>query len=239
MKYSISCTLLLLMALFLTGCGQTPAASVVESSSAPPDAFGSPVESAPVEEAMTTALPAGSALEPVVISVPEAEPEMQDHTEDAVIAAIVACAVDQLEYSSVDDQYLWRCVGYLAGQIGIDQDLVTAEGDFGHITPETATMLAYAVNGDFSGTLPVVTEEDPLISKTEEGGYLINLLSQGSLELQMTENRHPGETTTEEAELFQDGNSLGRYTITLTDYRGDEAGAKYFSYSILNVSPAQ
>lgn len=241
MKYVISC--MLLMVLCFTACGENQASSLPESSSPAPEAFGTRVDSTPVEEAMTTALPEGSILDAPDGSLlePEAPPdstqEVQDYTEKAVIAAIVSCSLDHLEYNASDDQYLWRSVGYLAGQIGVDQNLLTSQGDFGQITPETAAMLAYAVNGDFNGTLPVVTEEDPLISRAENGDYLINLLSQGTLELQMTENRHPGETVTEEAELFQNGESLGRYSVTLTDYRGDITGGQYFSYSILDVTP--
>lgn len=251
MKYRI-CSLLLCAALLfsLTACGQETAAPLSEAeSTGNPQSFGtSNLEGTPVEEAQTTFLPTDSNLEPVVIqdkdftadSQLEPTAQIQDHTKDAVTAALIACALDHLEFSPTDDQFLWRAVGYLAGQLGTDSDLVSSEGDFGALTQENAKILAYAVNGSFSGELPVVTEEDPLISRTEDGDYLINMLSQGTLELQMTENRYTSQedTVTEEAELFQDGINLGSYTVTLQKYQGSETGNAYFAYSILDLSPA-
>lgn len=245
MKYCIRAIILCVVLLcILTGCGKDAVSSGSEPASSAPQAFGvSSLETTPVEEAETTALPADSVLEPVTVqdsALPESPLQVEDHTNEAVTAALIACALDHLEFSSTDDQFLWRAVGYLAGQLGTDSDLVSSEGDFGALTQENAKILAYAVNGSFSGELPVVTEEDPLISRTEDGDYLINMLSQGTLELQMTENRYTSQedTVTEEAELFQDGISLGSYTVTLQKYQGSETGNAYFAYSISDLSPA-
>lgn len=251
MKYCIR-SIILCVVLFciLTGCGKDAVSSVSEPASSAPQTFGvSSLETTPVEEAETTALPADSVLEPVTVpdsALPEpsqVEPPLQveDHTQEAVTAALIACAVDHLEFSPTDDQFLWRAVGYLAGQLGTDGDLVTSDGDFGALTPDHAAILAYAVNGSFSGELPTVTEEDPLISKAEDDSYLINMLSQGTLELQMTENRYTSheDTVTEEAELIQDGVSLGSYTVTLQKYQGSETGNTYFAYSIVDLSPVE
>lgn len=134
--------------------------------------------------------------------------------------------------------YLWRCVGYLAGQIGFDGELVTGEQDAGKLSAESVLCLAYAVDGNFSGQLPEVTEEDPLISTADDGSYLINMLEQGNLTLEMTENRlsMTGDSCTEEAQLLRDGESLGTYEVTLVRYTGTSTPG-YFSYSIQSISP--
>lgn len=247
--YSIVLCLALLIS--IAGCGQNDSSLLPESEPAGTNqTFGaSTLETPPVEEAQTTALPAEGNLEPQTMpdsALPESDPEeptlpVQDNTEAAVTAVIIAHAIDHLDFSPTDDQFLWRAVGYLAGQLGTGSDLVSSDGDFGALTPDHAAILAYAVNGSFSGELPAVTEEDPLISKTEEGSYLVNMLSQGSLELQMTENRYTSseDTVTEEAELIQDGVSLGTYNVTLQKYSGDEAGNAFFAYSIVGLSSTE
>ena len=231
----------------LVGCGnETVSAPTTETSvSAAPEAFGDmSLAETPIQEAQTTLLPADAPAEDESIieapqSAVEAPAAIQDYTAEAVTAAIICDAVDMLEYNPTDDQYLWRCVGYLIGQIGAEGDLITMEGDFGKITAQDAAIFAYAVSSDFDGNIPSVTEEDPLISKSEDGGYFINMLSQGELELNMTENRFSSDddTFTEEAELLQNGESLGRYTVTLKKYAGDDNGSNYFAYSILGLVP--
>lgn len=137
--------------------------------------------------------------------------------------------------------YLWRSVGYLIGQIGTDADIITMEDDFGKVSPEDAAIFAQAMYAGFDGNLPSVTEEDPLISMAEDGSYLINMLDQGALVLEMTTNRIGADTdtVTEEAELFQDGESLGAYTVTLTATSPSSPVHSYFAYSITDLVPSE
>lgn len=240
MKYGMKYFLLWgLLTISLTACSGTQDVSQLDSTgSTVPESFGTvELGSAPVEEAETTSLPAQE--ESMTVSTAEEEtPQILDYTEQAVTGVLISMGLDHLEYSNTDDQFLWRAVGYLAGQIGVEQQLMTQEGEMGKITPETAKILAYGVNGNFSGELPVVTEEDPLIAKMEDGNYLVNLLNQAGLELVMTENRFSTEEdlVTESAELLQNGESLGTYEVTLTKYQGGQEGQQYFSYSVVGVT---
>ena len=224
--------LCLLLIIGLTCCGEKESVAEPSVSSAVPEAFGAAsIRDIPLEEAQTTALPASDTI--------SAEPPqtLPDYTEATVTAAIICDAMDMLPYTQGDDQYLWRAVGYLAGQIGFDEALITREGELGKVSSETAAALAYAVDSSFSGQLPAVTEEDPLISKSEDGGYLINMLDQGQLTLEMTQDRLNAstETFTEEAELFLDNVSLGKYQVELRNYTGPMGG--FFGYSIVSLSP--
>lgn len=250
MKFKIlGWTLTVSCLICLAGCGTTPASSVATVPETTGQPFGaSAIDTAPVQAAETTTLPETSFAEamPPENQIPDetqsaeepAGPEAVDYTPQAVIAAIICDAVDTLPYAPEDPMYLWRSVGYLAGQIGIDGDLIQQEGDFGKITPETARLFACAIAPDFSGDLPSVSEEDPLISAGDDGSYLINMLDQGELTLEMTENRFSATDgpVTEDAEFFRDGQSLGIYTVTLVPYTGLEDGA-LFRYSIQDISP--
>ncbi len=228
--------------LSLCACGKTESSvASVPAETSEPQAFGDvSLEDIPALEAQTTSLPEGSAAEPADSAQEPAAPPAaaQDFTEAAVIAAIICDGVDMLPYAPEDPMYLWRSVGYCIGQVGTAADLVTMEDVFGKVSPDAALIFAWAMDADFSGEMPSVTEEDPLIAMAEDGGYLINMLSQGNLELQMTENRYNagGETVIEEAELFRDGESIGTYTVTLTPYTGPAEGAQYFSCSISHIS---
>ncbi len=253
MKFRILSGLLCLILLFsLAGCGNetvsTPESSISETTQ---EAFGNmSLVDAPIQEAQTTALP-GSATEPELttekadVSIQDTTAQktadVRDFTEQAVTAVIICDALDMLEYTPEDSMYLWRSVGYLIGQIGTDTDLITMEGDFGKVSQEAAPIFAAALNADFDGTMPSVTEEDPLISMAEDGGYLINMLDQGNLVLEMTTNRIGAETdtVTEEATLFQNGESLGTYTVTLKATAPDSAVHNYFAYCITNLAPAE
>lgn len=221
----------------LTACGNAAQSTAASVPSEAPQTFGdSALETVPVQEAQTTALPQqpDSSEAPAVTEATAA-----DFTEQAVTAAIICDAMDALPYTPEDPMYIWRSVGYLIGQIGTEADLITMEGDFGHIAQDSAAVFAYAMDADFSGSLPSVTEEDPLIAVAEDGGYLINMLSHGDLSLTMTRNRYDtaADTCSEEAELFLNGESLGVYTVTLTAYTGGDIGRQYFSYSIQDISP--
>lgn len=247
MKTKLLSLILIISCLFsLTACGSN-AQSTAEVASEPaqvPQAFGtSTLEDVPVQEAQTTTLPEAAETSEAPVNVPsapdaDASSAVQDFTEQAVTAAIICDAMDALPYTPEDPMYIWRAVGYLIGQIGTDADLITMEGDFGHIASESALIFAHAIDADYSGDVPSVTEEDPLISIAEDGGYLINMLSQGDLVLEMTRNRDTaeGDTCTEEAELFQNGESLGVYTVTLSAYTGGNDGGRYFAYSIQDIS---
>lgn len=250
MKRSVLLILMCLICLFLwTGCGNAsdPSTASAPSASGTPDAFGeTALADTPVQEAATTTLPedqtAGSSQpESASVSSEEASGAVSDYTEQAVIAAIICAAVDTLPYAPEDSMYLWRGIGYLIGQIGTQADIITQEGEFGHIAAEDAAIFAYAIDADFDGNIPSTSEEDPLIGTAEDGGYLINMLDQGALSLSMTENRlsSDADTVTEEAELFRDGESLGVYTVTLTKYANpDGPGRNYFAYSITDITPA-
>lgn len=244
--------LLLCGLILLSGCGETT--TPVSVSSAPAEAFGaSTLEAVPVQEAETTTLPEGSVVPETGVQTPQAstpdtdsenatEPSPvninHDYIDKAVTAAIICDSMDMLPYTPEDSMYLWRAVGYLAGQIGTDGTLVTQSGDHGNITETAALWLAYAMDADFSGELPSVTEEDPLISHEDNGSYLINMLAQGALTLNMTNTRDTaeGDVFTEEAELLRDGESLGTYTVTLVKYTGPMEGGHHFGYSIQDIS---
>lgn len=238
-------SLLLCGLILLSGCGGDESVQSLSVPSASPEAFGtSALETVPVQEAETTTLPDTSGTPETAPDASQVEPEetlepSADYIEQAVTAAIICDAIDMLPYTPEDSMYLWRAVGYLAGQIGIDDTLVTQSGDSGVLSENSARWLAYAMDADFTGTLPEVTEEDPLISMGEDGSYLINMLSQGYLALNMTNNRasQDGDVFTEEAEFFRDEESLGTYTVTLVKYTGGAEGAQYFGYSIQDISP--
>lgn len=234
------------MIISMTACGdKEDISSAAPAPSEAPAAFGdTSLADVPVQEAETTSLP-GEIPETASVlpesSLSEPESEIQDFTELAVKAVLVCDAVDLLPYNpDGDDMYFWRSIGYLIGEMGPQEGLIELEDPLGKIQRQDAAIFAHAISATFSGEFPVVTQEDPFIIPGEEDTYLINMLPQEDIELRMTENRFTaeGNTFTEEAELLRNGESLGTYTVTLTEYTGtDPRGQASFGYSIVSIEP--
>lgn len=252
MKYRVW-ALILCAACLLTmtacGSGEDMISSTAAVPAEAPAAFGdASIAQTPVQEAETTSLPDSS------FSVPasaEAEPseeasadsevpaQYMDYTELAVKAILVCDAVDRLPYNpDGDDMYFWRSIGYLIGEMGAQEGLIDMEGPQGKIRKQDAAIFAQAISATFSGEFPVVTLEDPFITPADDDTLLITMHPQEDLEIRMTENRYSaeGDTFVEEAELLQNGETLGLYTVTLTNYTGtDSLGQSFFGYSIVSL----
>ena len=233
------------MMITMTACGgKDNMPSVASAPSQAPVAFGDmSLTDMPVPEAETTSLPAEAPVS-AASSLEEShmEPEtVYDFTEEAVKAVLVCDAVDLLPYNpDGDDMYFWRSIGYLIGEMGPQEGLIDLEEPLGKIRRQDAAIFAHAISATFSGELPVVTQEDPFIMLGDDDTYLINMLPQEDIELRMTENRfsNQGDTITEEAELLRNGESLGTYTVTLTEYTGtDPRGQAIFGFSIVSLEP--
>ncbi len=232
------------MIISMTACGsKDDISSAAPAPSEAPAVFGeASLADAPVQEAETTSLPAEAPEEASSLpetSQQESETAVQDFTHLAVKAVLVCDAVDLLPYNpDGDDMYFWRSIGYLIGEMGPLEGLIELEDPLGKIQRQDAAIFAHAISATFDREFPVVTQEDPFIIPGEDDTYLINMLPQEDIELRMTENRfsNQGNTFTEEAELLRNGESLGTYTVTLTEYTGtDPRGQKIFGYSIVSV----
>lgn len=223
MKHRI---LLLLLALAcvlsLCGCGDR-GASVVSSAPEEPQSFGH-VPEGPMETTPVTGS-AGEAADPQSSSA--ADSAKEDLTELAIQAVILCQASDQLSYSPDDPLYFWRAIGYLAGLIG-DGSAVISEEDVaayaGALFPLTLAD---------SSQWPSLTEEDPLVTM-EGSGYSVHLPELGELELSLEDPL--GESSTSvQAELYQNGASLGTFSVSLGAYSGPDSGREKFDHSILGL----
>lgn len=231
------------MILSMAACAGEEASSAAPSPSESPAAFGdASLADVPIQEAETTSLPAEAPDNTSVFpeeSLTEPETVVQDFTELAVKSVLVCDAVDLLPYNpDGDDMYFWRSIGYLIGEIGPLEGLIGLEDPLGKIQRQDAAIFAHAISATFSGEYPVVTQEDPFIIPGEDDTYLINMLPQEDIEIRMTENRFTaeGNTFTEEAEILRNGESLGTYTVTLTEYTGtDPRGQAIFGYSLVDL----
>lgn len=231
------------MMITMTACGgKDNMPSVASAPSEAPAAFGdTSLADAPLQEAETTSLPAEAPSVSASVEESITETAVQDFTEEVVKAILVCDAVDLLPYNpDGDDMYFWRSIGYLIGEMGPQEGLIDLEEPLGKIQRQDAAIFAHAISATFSGELPVVTQEDPFIMLGDDDTYLINMLPQEDIELRMTENRfsNQGDTITEEAELLRNGESLGTYTVTLTEYTGtDPRGQAIFGFSIVSLEP--
>lgn len=225
MKHRILLPLLALTCtLALCGCGDTGAS--ISSASEGPQSFGqvpdSPVETAPVTASSEETAPAPS-LSPDDTPVSAQE----DMTELAIQAVILCQAVDQLPYSPDDPLYFWRAVGYLSGLAG---------GGSAVISEEDVAVYAgalFPLSLADSSAWPALTEEDPLV--TWDGNhYSVHLPEIGKLELSLEEPLE-GSSQSVRAELYQDGTSLGAFSVSLQAYSGPDSGREKFDHSILGL----
>lgn len=214
----------------LTACGDKPASSAPEVSQEP-ETFG------------VTELPADTQAEtPVVTEQPNAEtaqagqeaPETDNGNGalDQQLAAAILCQQDGLSYDPEDPVYFWRAVGYLAGMTTQDgPGQATEDQGVYEISTEDIQVYIQAMFGGFSGEIPSVTEEDPLVSMADNGDYLIHM-PQTTVTLTNL-------TVTDgsvQAEAAQNGQSAGTYEMTLTDYTGPQSGQGLFRYSLTGVT---
>lgn len=211
---------LLLILLLLTACGQEP---VSLPSEAPQEemTFGQAVDT-PTQAAQTTTMP--SAPEEAPEEAPQGAPLAPVESEEVeysplhaqLSALILMKESDALSYQPEDPIATLRSLGYLVGLMQGEDDRIQVSGTAGTITPAMAEEYVKALFDDFSGALPAVTEEDPLVKK--QGQNLeINLVELGELSLDCGSVIEEADgTMTVTATLTQDGRSLPGYTFTLT-----------------------
>ena len=210
----------------LSACGQKPQVSEAPVSE-PPQAFGNaPVESPQMAQTVPEEDSTGWRV------TPHAE---ESAVSQSVMAAIL-CAQDGLTYDPEDPVYFWRAVGYLITLRSMDETFTSSEMDGTRVTPENLPIFVQAMFGNYIGDIPSVTEEDPLVSRTEDGDYLIHGPDSISLELSLGEITPAQEGYTAQAELKNDGENQGVFQITLVDYTGPEAGKELFRYSLTGVT---
>lgn len=201
----------------LAACGNEPQVSV---DSAPETA--QPFGNAPVESPK------------LAQTVPEEDssgwqvtPQAEYSAVNQSVTAAILCAQDGLTYDPEDPVYFWRAVGYLIS--------ICAQDDSVTVPPEEVTLAAQAMFANYSGEIPSVTEEDPLVTRTEDGDYFIHAPSL-SLDLSLGEITPTQDGYTVQAELKNDGENQGVFQITLMDYTGPEAGKELFQYSLTGVT---
>ncbi len=218
--------LLLSCMLALVACGKAPKASEA-SPTETVQAFGNaPVESP--ERAKTVPEEDSSGWRVA------AQSEYSD-VNQSVMAAIL-CAQDGLIYDPVDPVYFWRAVGYLVTLRSMDESFTSSKTNGTHVTAENLTIFVQAMFANYSGEVPSVTEEDPLVSRTEGGDYFIHG-PDVSLEMalgEITHDQNGGYTA--QAELKNQGENQGVYQVTLVDYTGSEAGKELFQYSLTGIT---
>jgi hypothetical protein len=217
----------------LSACG-SPTESTPVSASEPVTFGTSEIASTPEYAAETTDIPeaASSAQEEAVPATPEPEPDAALY--DAAIAAAVRCeAGENLPYDPTDPMYFWRAMGYFLGSIADAHTAITCEDGAYTISASDVPQFAYVLFGDFDGTIPSVTEEDPLVSLGEDDTYVIHLPDLEDQTLQFSEPVSQGDGTyTVTIELYQDGALTATYTAMLRDYDGLSA------YSLTGLSKA-
>ena len=210
----------------LSACGQEPQVSEV-SAQETVQAFGNaPVESPQMAQTVPEEDSTGWRVPP------NAE---ESAVSQSVMAAIL-CAQDGLTYDPEDPVYFWRAVGYLITLRSMDETFTSSEMDGTRVTSENLPIFVQAMFGDYAGDIPSVTEEDPLVSRTEDGDYLIHGPDSISLELSLGEITPAQEGYTAQAELKNGGENQGVFQITLVDYTGPETGKELFRYSLTGVT---
>ncbi|MDD6024794.1 MAG: hypothetical protein PUC06_11275 [Oscillospiraceae bacterium] len=236
-KYIASALAFSLMLTLLSGCGGGTSSVSSISEEAPPEAFGTTVESTAQEEAVITvteeAEAPSDASEAPEEALHSAEAPLavtpRDISEQALFAVAYCDQVDQLSYDAQDPLYFWRAVGYLAGIVAEDMGLPINDG-FVTLTEENVLLLGHALFADCSGEFPAVTEEDPLVSRGENNTYMIHIFDVSDL--------------TADFAYGEDGSSCSismtlrgqpvaeTLTITTVPFTGADAGAAWFPRSI-------
>ncbi len=229
MKYKILAMLLTIFCLLgMAACGAATSVASVPSENGP-ESFGYVVSDLPSAPAATESQTSESETSADDASLTQAK----DLYDTAAISAILVCdAVDGLSYSTDDPIYFWRAIGYLAGLMHSDQDTVSMTAADVERYAGTLFPLAFAHSSDW----PALTEEDPLVSRDGDN-YLVHLPDISSLTFDIRDAvRTEDGAYTAQAEIFREGESLGRYSVSLTDYTGPDSGRSIFNYSILGLT---
>ena len=160
-------------------------------------------------------------------------PQPEESAVSQPVMAAILCSRDGLTYDPEDPVYFWRAVGYLITLCSMDETSGT-EGIL--VTQENLPIFIQAMFGSYAGEIPSVTEEDPLVSRTEDGDYLIHGPDGISLELSLGEITPVQDGYTAQAELKNEGENQGVFQVALVDYTGPEAGKALFRYSLTGVT---
>lgn len=201
----------------LTACGEDKTVSERGASEIAQTFGNAPVESPNMAQTVPEEDSAGGQVAP--------QPE-EDAVSSAVTAAIL-CSRDGLTYDPEDPVYFWRAVGYLIS--------ICAQDDSVTVPPEEVTLAAQAMFANYSGEIPSVTEEDPLVTRTEDGDYFIHAPSL-SLDLSLGEIIPTQDGYTVRAELKNGGTAQDVFQINMVDYTGPETGTQLFRYSLTGVT---
>jgi hypothetical protein len=109
--------------------------------------------------------------------------------------------------------YFWRAMGYFIGSIG-ENDVITYKDGAYTVSETDIPQLAQVLFGDFDGTIPSVTEEDPLVSLGEDGTYVIHLPDLEDLGLTLSDPASQEDGTFLVTGSLSDGTT---YTAVLRD----------------------
>jgi hypothetical protein len=189
------------------------------------------VASTPEYAAETTGLPETfSSVQEESADVPEAETDL--HLYETAIQVAVRCEIaENLPYDPTDPMYFWRAMGYFIGAIGTENGAITDTDDAYTISESDIPQLADVLFGDVDGTVPSVTEEDPLVSLGENNTYVIHLPELENQDLRCSEPvAQEDGTYTVTAELYEDGTMTASYTASLRESDG------LSPYSLISLS---
>jgi hypothetical protein len=193
----------------LSSCGSPAESASASSVSGSPEAFG-------VEIASTIEYAAETTGVTVIASAEETEEAQESDTAlyEAAISAAVRCDYgESLPYDPTDPMYFWRAMGYFIGSIGENDKITYKDGAY-TVSEADIPQLAQVLFGDFDGTIPSVTEEDPLVSLGEDGTYVIHLPDLEDLGLTLSESIPQEDGTFLVTGSLSDGTA---YTAVLRD----------------------
>ncbi len=222
-KRVIATLIFLSCMLSLTACGKETQISEVSAAETVQTFGNAPVESPQMAQTVPEEDSAGG----------QVTPQVEYSAVNQSVMAAILCAQDGLTYDPEDPVYFWRAVGYLITLRSMDETSGT-EGTL--VTQENLPIFIQAMFGNYAGDIPSVTEEDPLVSRTEDGDYLIHGPSSISIELSLGEITTAQEGYTAQAEVKSEGENQGVFQINLVDYTGPETGKELFSYSLTGVT---
>lgn len=245
MKYKTKILVLVVaLSCLFAGCGEQPASSV--SATEVPAAFGmESIADVPEEVGTVTegADPSSQNSLSTIENAPgsaEAEtPVEKDLTQLAVKSAVCAVYLDGLTYNGMEPVYFWRAVGYLIGQVGEQSPDVSVDGDVLKVAAEDIAPFVEALFGPYESQYPSLGEENPLVASEygEEGEiFLVTPWDLSSMEVTMSEPERQGDGSYRcQAELLENGTSVGNYIVTLEEYVPSEGKTPLFSYSITGL----
>jgi hypothetical protein len=198
----------------LSGCGSPAESADPSSANTEPETFGTiEITSTPEYAAETTGVTEAVSSSPEGSSVEEA-PESDGDLYQLAISAAVRCDYgESLPYDPTDPMYFWRAMGYFIGSIG-ENDVITYKDGAYTVSETDIPQLAQVLFGDFDGTIPSVTEEDPLVSLGEDGTYVIHLPDLEDLGLTLSDPASQEDGTFLVTGSLSDGTT---YTAVLRD----------------------